>query len=101
MDFVRKSTSIITDPNTIQNESELIDLVMRIRLIRAILSSRLSNLTLHFRMFLYLATWLLRIMVSLLCRSQVVSKMHDPIYHYQISEGDEMVELVTVTATKP
>ena len=37
-------------------------------------------------MFLYLATCFLRVTVSLLCRSQAVSKIHVPIYRYLISE---------------
>ena len=52
----------------------LIDLEMRFELIRTILSLRLSdflrNLTMHFRMFLYLVTCFLRLTMSLLCRSQ-------------------------------
>ena len=38
-----KSPSIITGPNTVQNQSKLIDLVIRIKLTRAILMPRLSQ----------------------------------------------------------
>ena len=61
-------------PNTIQNWSQLIDLVMRIELTRAILMPRFSNFlrnsTIHFDMCLYLVPYFLRVTVSLLCRSQ-------------------------------
>ena len=57
-----------------QNESKLIDLVLRIELIRTILSPGLldflRNSTIHIRMFLYLVTCFLRVVVSLLRRSQ-------------------------------
>ena len=64
---------------------------MRIELTQSVLKPRLSdflrNSTIHFRIFLYLVTCFLRVTVSLLCRSQAVSKLSVPIYHYQISEG--------------
>ena len=70
------SPSIRTDPNTLQNYSKLIDLVVRIELTRAILMQRifnfLGNLTIHFRMFLYLGTCFLKVTVSLLCWLQAV-----------------------------
>ena len=50
-------------------------------------SNFLRNSTIHFHMFLYLGTCFLRVMVSLVCRLQAVSKMHVPIYSYLISEG--------------
>ena len=65
-------------------------LVMRIELIRAILMPRLSNFlrnsTMHFRVFLNLATCFLRVTVSLLCRLQAMPKIHILIYPYLISE---------------
>ena len=85
-----KSPSITTD-----RKSKLIDLVIRIELTRAIFMPRFSNYlknsTIHFRLFLYLVTCFLKIMVSLLFRLQAVSKIYVPIYPYLISEGDEIV----------
>ena len=43
-------------------------------------------------MFLYLETCFLRVTVSLLCRSQAVSKIHVPIYPSLISVGSEIVQ---------
>ena len=87
----RKSPSITSDPNTVQNKSKLIDLVKRIELTRAILMPRFSNFlrnsTLHFGMFLYLVTCYLRGTVSLLWRLQAVPKIHVPIYPSLIREG--------------
>ena len=61
-------------PNTIQNYSKLIDLVMRIQLTRTILIPRFSNFprytNINFRMCLYLVTWFLTVAVTLLCRSK-------------------------------
>ena len=63
-----------TCPHTLQNSSKLIALVMRIELTRAILMpifpNFLINLTIYFRMFLYLVICFLRVTVSLLIRSQ-------------------------------
>ena len=50
-------------------------------------SNFLTNSTIHFCMFLYFVPCFLRVMVSLLCQSQAVSKIHVPIYPYLISEG--------------
>ena len=62
----------------------MIDLVIRIKLYRAILipgfSHFLGNMNINFRMFEYLVTCFLRVTVSLLCRLQAVSKIHVPIY---------------------
>ena len=73
------------------NNCIVIDLVIRIELTRLILmpgfSSFLRNSIIHFRMFLYLKTFFLRVTVSLLCRLQAVSKIHVPMYPYLISEG--------------
>ena len=48
---------VTTDPNTVQNYSKLIDLVIRIELTRAILMPRssnfLRNFIIYFRMFLF------------------------------------------------
>ena len=64
---------------------------MRIELTRALLSPGhsdfLRNSTNHFRMFLCLVSCFLRITVSLLYRSQAVSKIFVPLYPYLISEG--------------
>ena len=72
------------------NICKLIDLVIRIKLIRTIFvplfSNFLRNSTIHFRMFLYLETCFLRVTDLLLCRLQVVSEIHAPIYPYLISE---------------
>ena len=61
-------------PNTVQNESKLIDLVMRIELTQAILMPRFSNSlinsSLNFLMFLYLVTCFLKVTVSLVYWSQ-------------------------------
>ena len=52
-----KNDNITMDPNTKQNLSKLIDLVMQIELNRTILLLQLLDLlrnsTIHFRMFLY------------------------------------------------
>ena len=81
-----KLTFIITGRNSVRNWSKLTDFVMRIELTWAILSPRLAgfqtNMTIHFRQFLYLITCYLRITVSLLCWSQTVPKIHVPIYPY-------------------
>ena len=101
------SPSITTDPNTVQNESKLIDLVIRIKLTRVISMPRFSNFlknsSIHFHIFLYLVTCFLRVSVSLLCRLQTVLKIHVPIYQYLISEGRQtkLFNLVTGTATNP
>ena len=73
-----KAPSITTDPTTVQNESILIDLVIRIKLTRAILmplfSNFLKNSTIHFHVFLDLVACFLRVTVSLLCWSQAVQR---------------------------
>ena len=73
------------------NNCTSIDLEIRIELSRAILMPRFSNSlrnsNIHFRMFLYLVTYSLRVTVPLLCRLQDVSKIQVPIYPYLISEG--------------
>ena len=73
------------------NNCKFIDFVIRIEITRAILMPRFSdfrrNSTIHFRIILYLETCFLRVMVSLLCRLQAVSKIHVPINPYLISEG--------------
>ena len=85
-----KLPSITTGPNTVQN-CKLIDLVIRIELTRLIWEPRFSNFlknsTIHFRMYLYFEMRFPRVMVSLLCRLQAVSKKHIPIYPYLISKG--------------
>ena len=43
MDYAQKISSITTDPNTLQKENELLDLVIKIELIRAIYMPRFSN----------------------------------------------------------
>ena len=62
-----RSRRTITPYKIKVNNSKLIDLVMRIELTQAILMSRFSNFlrnsTIHFRMFLYLVTCLLRVTV--------------------------------------
>ena len=59
------------------NNCKFIDLVPRIRLTRAILMLRFSNFLkisiIHFRMFLYLKIYFLRVTVSLLSQVQAVS----------------------------
>ena len=83
----RKSPSITTNPNTVQNESKLIDLVMWIELTRAILMPRFLNFvrnsTILFACFYIWYTWA----IALLCVLQAASKIHVPIYPYPISEG--------------
>ena len=73
------------------NNSKLIYFVRRIEITWTILMPRLSNFlrnsTIHFCRFLYFVTFFLRVTVSLLCRLQAVSKIHVPIYPFQISEG--------------
>ena len=55
-------------------------------------SNFLKNSFIHFRVLLYFVTCFLRVMVSLLCRLQAVSKMHVPIYPYlTIVKGDGIV----------
>ena len=83
----------------------------------------LKNSTIDFRMFSYLLTCFLRVMVSLKWRLRAVSKIHVVIYPYLISEGIRkcstlwpsqqrtrdsqetwhqiMFDLVTFTATNP
>ena len=70
---------------------KLIDLLIRIELTRAILmlwfSNFMTNLIIHFRMFLYLEIYFLRVTVSLICRLQAISSIHVLIYPDLISEG--------------
>ena len=70
--------------NTVQNLSKLIDLVIKIKLNRAILMPRFSdfvgNRIINFPMFECLVTCFLRVAVYLLCRLQAVSKIHVLIY---------------------
>ena len=91
MDYAQKTTFDHNGPNTVQNLSKLMDIVIRIELTGAILMARFSNFLrnsiIHLRRFLYLATCYLRVTVSLLCRLQAVSKIHVPIHPYLISEG--------------
>ena len=87
------------------NNCKLIDLVIRIELIRATLMPRLANFSEKFdhsfRMFLYLETCFLRVMASLICRLQDVAKIHFPIYSNLISEGRWNCDRETGTAMKP
>ena len=76
--------------------TKYLDLVTRIELTRTILLQRFSNFlgnsTIHFHIFLYLETCLLRVTVSLLCRLQAVSTLHVPIFPCLIIvKGDEIV----------
>ena len=66
-------------PKTIRKKRKFVDFLMRIELTPAILSPLLldfrRNSTIHFHMFLYLLICFLRVAVSLLYRSQAVSKI--------------------------
>ena len=68
--------------------------MIRIELTRAILMPDffLRTSIIHFRMVLYLVTYLVRVTVSLLCRLQAESKIHVPIYpHPILVKGEEIV----------
>ena len=87
-----KSPSVTTKPNTVQNQSKLIDLAIIIELTRVFLMPWLSNFlrcsTINLYMFLYLVCFRVTTVTVLLpCRLEAVSKIHVPIYPNLISEG--------------
>ena len=61
----------------------------------------LKKLIIHFRMFLYLETFFLRVAVSLLCRLQEVPSYMFQFIPIKLVKGDEIVRPFDWTASKP